>query len=215
MVDCAAVIWDFGGVLTSSPFEAFARYEKQSGLPEDFIRRVNSVNPDTNAWALFERAEIDAAHFDALFGEESAALGHRVAGREVLALLAGDLRPRAISALKSLKGAFRLGCITNNVPVGHGAGMAGTMEKAKAVGDVLAIFDHVIESSKIGIRKPDPRIYHMMCEALGVDPVACIYLDDLGINLKPAKAMGMRTIKVTSEDQLLEELGALLGKSWA
>jgi putative hydrolase of the HAD superfamily len=200
-----AVIWDFGGVLTSSPFEAFARYERQSGLPENFIRQVNSVNPDTNAWALFERAEIDAATFDALFTAESTALGHK---------LAGDLRPGAIAALKALKGTYRLGCITNNVPVGHGAGMAGTLEKAQAVGEVMTIFDHVIESSKIGIRKPDPRIYQLMCETLQVDPAACIYLDDLGINLKPAKAMGMRTIKVTSEAQLLEELGALLGRTW-
>ncbi len=213
MVGAAAVIWDFGGVLTSSPFEAFARYERQNGLPENFIRQVNSVNPDTNAWALFERAEIDAATFDALFTTESLALGHKVAGRDVLALLAGELRPRAIAALKSLKGTYRLGCITNNVPVGHGAGMAGTKEKAQAVGEVMAIFDHVIESSKVGIRKPDPRIYQMMCEALEVEPSACIYLDDLGINLKPAAAIGMATIKVTSEAQLLEELGGLLGRA--
>lgn len=213
MVGAAAVIWDFGGVLTSSPFEAFARYERQNGLPENFIRQVNSVKPDTNAWALFERAEIDAATFDALFTTESLALGHKVAGRDVLALLAGELRPRAIAALKSLKGTHRLGCITNNVPVGHGAGMAGTKEKAQAVGEVMAIFDHVIESSKVGIRKPDPRIYQMMCDALEVEPSACIYLDDLGINLKPAAAIGMATIKVTSEAQLLEELGGLLGRA--
>lgn len=209
-----AVIWDFGGVLTSSPFEAFARFERQQGLPENFIRQVNSVNPDTNAWALFERAEIDGASFDALFAAESAALGHKVAGKDVLALLAGDLRPRAIDALKALKGTYKLGCITNNVPIGHGAGMAGTVEKAQAVGAVMAVFDHVIESSKIGVRKPDPRIYQMMCETLDVEPSACIYLDDLGINLKPAKAMGMRTIKVTSEAQLLDELGQLLGRTW-
>jgi putative hydrolase of the HAD superfamily len=215
MIETAAVIWDFGGVLTSSPFEAFARYEQRNGLPENFIRQVNSVNPDTNAWALFERAEIDAATFDAQFTAESTALGHSVAGRDVLALLAGDLRPGAISALKALKDTYRLGCITNNVPVGHGTGMAGTKEKAQAVGEVMAVFDHVLESSKIGIRKPDPRIYHLMCETLGVEPSACIYLDDLGINLKPAKAMGMATIKVTSEAQLLEDLGSLLGRSWS
>jgi putative hydrolase of the HAD superfamily len=214
MVETAAVIWDFGGVLTSSPFEAFARFERQHGLPENFIRQVNSVNPDTNAWALFERAEVDARTFDALFTEESTALGYQVAGRDVLGLLAGDLRPGAIAALRSLKDRYRLGCITNNVPVGHGAGMAGTKEKAQAVGEVMAIFDHVIESSKIGIRKPDPRIYQLMCETLGVEPSACIYLDDLGINLKPAKAMGMATIKVTSEAQLLQELGSLLGRAW-
>lgn len=207
-----AVIWDFGGVLTSSPFEAFARFERDSDLPVDFIRRVNSVQPDTNAWAKFERAEIDASQFDKLFRAESAALGHEVSGKAVLSLLSGDLRPRAIAALKSLKGQYKLGCITNNVPTGHGAGMAGSVEKAEAVSQVLRVFDHVIESSKLGIRKPDPRIYALMCETLAVDPAACIYLDDLGINLKPAKAMGMATIKVMSEGQLLQDLGALLGQ---
>ena len=209
-----AVIWDFGGVLTTSPFEAFARYEREQGLPKDFIRGVNSVNPDTNAWALFERAEIDATRFDALFLEESRALGHGVQGREILALLSGDLRPRVIAALDAIARTHKTGCITNNVPTGHGAGMAGTMDKARAVQDVMARFGHVLESSKIGIRKPDMRIYALMCEALMVDPAACIYIDDLGINLKPAKAMGMTTIKAVTQDQLLSELGALLGQEF-
>jgi putative hydrolase of the HAD superfamily len=207
-----AIIWDFGGVLTSSPFEAFARYEVDNGLPKDFIRGVNSVNPDTNAWAQFEQARIAAPEFDALFLAESTVLGHAVAGRDVLALLSGDLRPRAIAALKALRSDYKVGCITNNVPAGHGAGMAGTVEKATAVGKVMTLFHHVLESSKLGIRKPDPRIYALMCEALDVEPSTCIYLDDLGINLKPARQMGMKTIKVESEDQLLADLGAALGR---
>lgn len=210
----AAVIWDFGGVLTSSPFEAFTRYEQQHGLPHDFIRGVNSVNPDANAWAMFEQARISAADFDAQFLSESTALGHAVAGRDVLALLSGDLRVRAVAALKAISGEYKVGCITNNVPMGKGPGMAGTNQKAQAVGKVMAMFDHVLESSKIGIRKPDPRIYALMCEALNVEPSACIYLDDLGINLKPARQMGMTTIKVVSEDQLLTDLGALLEREF-
>jgi putative hydrolase of the HAD superfamily len=210
-----AVIWDFGGVLTSSPFEAFSRYEIEMGLPKDFIRGVNSINPDTNAWALFEQARIDANTFDALFLEESTALGHAVQGKAVLSLLSGDLRDGAIRALTAIKKDYKTGCITNNVPSGQGPGMAGTLDKAKAVAKVMTHFDHVLESSKIGIRKPDPRIYALMCEALRVEPSACVYLDDLGINLKPARKMGMTTIKVESEAQLLADLGAVLGRTFA
>jgi putative hydrolase of the HAD superfamily len=208
-VSIQAVIWDFGGVLTSSPFEAFARYEAETGLPKDFIRTVNATNPTDNAWAKFERAEINADIFDALFRAEAIALGHDVPGSVVLPLLSGDLRPAVVAALKQCKEHFKVGCITNNVPIGHGAGMSVTAEKANAVSDVMALFDHVIESSKLGIRKPDPRIYTLMCEALAVDPTACIYLDDLGINLKPARQMGMATIKVANGAQALEELSAL------
>lgn len=206
-----AVIWDFGGVVTSSPFEAFARFEAERGLPPAFLRTVNATNPDHNAWARFERAEIDAAAFDAAFAEESAVLGHRVPGAAVLPLLSGHLRPRVVAALKACKARVKVGCITNNVPIGHGAGMAGTTQQADAIAEALALFDHVIESSKIGLRKPDPRIYALMCEALDVAPEACVYLDDLGVNLKPARAMGMRTIKVESEAQLLADLAAATG----
>jgi putative hydrolase of the HAD superfamily len=206
-----AVIWDFGGVLTSSPFEAFNRYEAERGLPKDLIRRVNATNPDTNAWALFERAEIDAARFDTMFLEESTALGHPIRGADVLPLLSGDIRPKVVAALDTCRAHFKVGCITNNVKTGAGAGMAGSMEKAGAVAAIMEKFHHVIESSKVGLRKPDPRIYALMCEALDVDPKNCIYLDDLGVNLKPARAMGMTTIKVESEAQALTELQTSTG----
>ncbi len=205
------VIFDFGGVITSSPFDAFNRLEAERGLPRDFIRRVNALERDGNAWARFERAEIDAAMFDAEFTTEARALGYDLRGEDVLAVLAGDVRPRMVAALDWLKANdYRLGCITNNVPSGKGAGMARTAAKAHAVGEILARFDHVIESSKVGIRKPDPRIYAMMCERLGVVPDACVYLDDLGINCKPAAAMGMIAIKVTGEDQALADLAVAL-----
>lgn len=207
-----AIIWDFGGVLTSSPFEAFNRYEAKHGLPHDFIRGVNSLNPDTNAWALFEQARIDKHAFDTLFLAEATALGHRVRGQDVLSLLSGDLRTGAIGALTALRGDFKVGCITNNVPAGDGPGMAGTADKARQIGKVMDLFHHVLESSKIGIRKPDPRIYALMCEALMVDPKNCVYLDDLGINLKPARQMGMTTIKVSTQAQLLTDLGQILGR---
>ena len=206
-----AVIWDFGGVITSSPFEAFNRLEAERGLPRDFVRSVNATNPDTNAWAKFERSEIDATTFDALFAEESAAMGHPLEGAAVIACLSGDVRPAMVETLGRIKAmGLKIGCITNNAPTGKGAGMSDNDAKAQAVAAILARFDHVLESSKIGIRKPDPRIYQMMCEALSVEPTQCIYLDDLGINCKPAAALGMRAIKVTGEKQALTDLWAIL-----
>lgn len=206
-----AVIWDFGGVLTTSPFEAFNRFEAERGYPRHFIRSVNATNPDHNAWAKFERSDIDAVAFDAMFADESHERGHRIPGAEVLALLSGDVRPKMVAALDACAAKYKVGCITNNVKTGAGAGMAGTVEKAAHVAAVMDRFHHVIESSKVGLRKPDPRIYALMCEALDVDPTHCIYLDDLGINLKPARAMGMATIKVENEVQALKELSALTG----
>ena len=208
-----AVIWDFGGVLTTSPFEAFNRYEAERALPRDFIRKVNATDPDHNAWALFERAEIDAAAFDQRFLEESTRLGHPVRGAEVLPLLSGDIRPAMVAALKACKARFKVGCITNNVQTGHGAGMSGTSDKAAAVEGIMETFDAIIESSKAGLRKPDPRIYQMMCELLRVTPENCIYLDDLGINCKPAAGLGMTAIKVTSEAQALAHLSKATGLS--
>lgn len=206
-----AVIWDFGGVFTSSPFEAFNRYETERGLPSDLIRKVNSTDPDTNAWALFERNEIDAKGFDELFLKESTALGHPVPGRDVLPLLSGMVRPRMVEALKTCKQHFKVGCITNNMVTHHSPGADAPQRAAGAMGQIMPLFDHIIESSKAGVRKPDPKIYLMMCEALSVKPDACVYLDDLGINCKPAAALGMRAIKVVNVDQTLAELSAATG----
>mgnify|MGYP001773192937 FL=1 len=206
-----AVIWDFGGVLTSSPFEAFNRFEAELGLEKDFIRRINATDPDTNAWALFERSEISLDEFDEKFAAEAKRLGADIRGRQIIELLAGDIRPEMVEALKRCKAKFKVGCITNNVSAGEGAGMARSADKAAAVQEVMNLFDHVIESSKIGIRKPDPRIYEMACSELGIAPADAVYLDDLGINLKPAKALGMHTIKVLNAAQALEELEAAVG----
>ena len=206
-----AVIWDFGGVFTTSPFEAFNRYEAARGLPRNHIRTVNATNPLENAWARFERNEIDAVGFDRLFCEESKALGHDVRGADVLPLLSGDVRPGVVAALKACKERFKVGCITNNVMTGSGAGMASTSEKAAAVAEIMGLFDAVIESSKVGVRKPDPRIYQMMCELLDAPPASCIYLDDLGINCKPAAQLGMTAIKVENEAQALAALAQATG----
>ena len=201
-----AVIWDFGGVFTASPFEAFARYERERGIPVGAIRKINTTNHENNAWAKFERAEVDFAGFDALFAAEARALGFEIPGRDVLALLAGEFRPEMLEALRRIKTRFKTGCITNNMP----SDAVGTNRSNYAL-EIMELFDALIESSKAGIRKPDPRIYMMMCELLGVKPEACVYLDDLGGNLKPARAMGMTTIKVESGEQAIGELEAATG----
>jgi len=202
-----AVIFDFGGIITESPFEAFAKLERERGLPENFIRRINSTNPHDNAWAQFERSDIGLDAFDAAFAAEAEAAGHTLRGNEVLACLHGAVRPAMVKALEHIRARTKTGCITNNVKDEK----ASSSWRSSEVERVMGLFHHVIESSKIGLRKPDPRIYALMIETLGVDPKACVYLDDLGINLKPARDMGMVTIKVQSGDQALAELEAATG----
>ncbi len=204
-----AVLWDFGGVLTSSPFEAFARFERERGYPAGFIRTLNATNPDSNAWARFERGQIGAGEFDRLFAAEASAAGHALRGLEVLPLIAGDLRPEMVEALRRCKKQFKTACLTNNFqsasPAGSSDAGPGRMEGLRH------LFDLVVESSRVGVRKPDARFYRHALEALGVSADQCVFLDDLGVNLKPARALGMRTIKVVSADQALTELEAALG----
>lgn len=205
-----AVLWDFGGVLTDSPFDAFRRFEQAHGLPRDFLRRVNATQPDTNAWARYERSELTLEAFDFAFAEETAAAGHRVRGADVVQLLYGALRPTMVEALRRVSEHYVVACLTNNVKTTSSHGLPTTDDRAQEVARVLAMFDHVIESSKVGARKPEPRFYQLALEALRIEPQQAVYLDDLGINLKPAKAMGMTTIKVIDPPQALAELEAVL-----
>lgn len=201
-----AVLWDFGGVILSSPFEAFNRYEAERGLPTDFIRTVNATDPHTNAWARLERSEVSPAEFDAVFAAESEALGHRIPGADVLGLLHGDIRPEMVDLLDRVKAAgYRTACLTNNV-VSDGP----PSERSVALEAVMSRFDVIVESSKVGVRKPEPRFYEIACELLDVQPAECVFLDDLGINLKPAAAMGMTTIKVLGAAQAIADLERVL-----
>ena len=200
-----ATLWDFGGVLSASPFEAFARYESERGLPDGFLRQVNASNPDTNAWARFERSELDLDGFAAAFAAESGELGHVVDGRDVVGLLRGDLRPEMIEAVvRCRKAGFRTALLTNNV-----VAMDGWADNLPMTLDDL--FDIVVESAKEGVRKPDPAAYRIVLDRLGVPATDVVFLDDLGVNLKPARAMGMTTIKVVEPEQALAELEAVLG----
>tara|TARA_Y100001958_G_C21164603_1_gene497703 strand:+ start:180 stop:797 length:618 start_codon:yes stop_codon:yes gene_type:complete len=199
-----AIIWDFGGVITSSPFEAFNRYEESNGLPKDIIRTINSENPDNNAWAKFENNSISIAEFDALFLGEAKSKGYHICGRDIIKLLKGSIRKNMVIFLRELKSDYKLGCITNNVKSSSEENSDNETKEA------MSLFDHIIESSIVGIRKPNPEIYIMSCNALGVKPNQCIYLDDLGINLKPARELGMTTIKVLEPEEAIQEVRNLL-----
>ncbi|MDH3293626.1 MAG: HAD-IA family hydrolase [Acidimicrobiia bacterium] len=209
------MFFDFGGVVLTSPFEAFERHERDNGLPVGFIRSVNTVNPDTNAWARMERGEVGIDGFITLFEQEAEALGHHVDGRSVIDMLAGKVRPEMVEAIRRIKATGLVtACLTNNFKnrdrSAHPEGSRTESEEDEVRG-VLAMFDHMVESSVVGVRKPEPAFFRKAVEMAGVDPHRTVYLDDLGINLKPARAMGMTTIKVADPTAALTELQALLG----
>jgi putative hydrolase of the HAD superfamily len=193
-----AVFFDFGGVILTSPFDAFASYEQRSGLPGGFLRSVNATDPDSNAWARLERSEIGIDEFVPLFEAEAVSLGHRVDGRAVLACLAGELRPEMVDVVRRCSERFTTALLTNNFLSGN--------DLPEGWQEVLDVFDVIVESSVVGVRKPDPRFYEMACELAGVRPDEVVFLDDLGVNLKPARAMGMTTIKVDDPTAAIAEL---------
>ena len=199
-----AVLFDFGGVISTSPFEAFARFEYSNGLPADFLRTLNATNSDTNAWARHERNELDFDEFCAAYEAEALAAGYTIDARDVIGCLSGDIRHEMIEAIRRCRERLRTGLITNNMaPMNQG--------ESPMLSFVDELFDVIIESSKAGVRKPDPKIYEMACEQLGVEPHEVVFLDDLGVNLKPARAMGMTTIKVEEPGAALAELERVLG----
>ena len=199
-----AVLFDLGGVVFDSPLDGFTAYEQEIGLPTHFIRTLNSTNSDSNAWARFERGELDRDGFIEVFEAEALAAGHRLEGVRVLETLKGDIRPVMIDALRRLKQTpLRTAAVTNNVaPMGSGE---------RDVSELLELFDVVVESSVVGVRKPEEAFYKLALDALNVRAEECVYLDDLGVNLKPARAMGMTTIKVVTADEAIVELERQLG----
>ena len=200
-----AVLFDFGGVILSSPFEAFAEYENEIGLPPDTIRKINSTNPDTNAWAQFERREVSSEEFVSLFEKEALSLGYELNAQRILEGLHGSLRPEIVEALTKCSSKFKTAMLTNNItPMGE-------QDLDEEVKKVVEIFDLLIESSIEGCRKPEEKFYEIACERLKVNPENCVFLDDLGINLKPARTMGMSTIKVINPEDAIKELYDILG----
>jgi putative hydrolase of the HAD superfamily len=208
-VTVSAVIFDLGGVLTESPIRSFTAYEREAGLPEGLIVQLNSTDPHTNAWARFERNELDVAGFSAAFEAEARAAGHEVEAARVLEALRGELRPEMVAAVRRLREAgLPLGLLSNNV---------APMERSGPLGELLGLFDAIVESSVEGVRKPEPEIYERaltrLSDAVGrrIEATDCAYLDDLGINLKPARELGFSTIKVVEPADALAELSELVG----
>ena len=204
-----AVLFDFGGVVLSSPFEAFSVYERENGLPDGLIRRINATRPDDNAWAKLERNEVDLDGFSKMFEAEARAVGHELSGAAVLACLQGDLRPAMVEAVRRCSQNFMTGLLTNNF-----VAMSGAVDRDPRAAErqaVVDLFDVVVESSVVGVRKPDERFYEIACQLLDIRPDEAVFLDDLGVNLKPARAMGMTTIKVTDPEAAITELEAIVG----
>jgi putative hydrolase of the HAD superfamily len=197
-----AVFFDMGGVIVTGPFAGFTRYERAHGLPDDLLRTLNATNSDANAWACYERGEIGRDEFCRRYEAEASQRGYRIDAAAVLASMASERVEPMIELIWRLHGRFKLGLITNNL---------NPMDRHQSlISDVLSAFDAIIESSIEGVRKPDAAIYALACRRLSVEPAGAVFLDDLGVNLKPAKAMGMHTIKVTDPVAAATELAALL-----
>ena len=207
----SSIFWDFGGVITSSPFEAFNSFEENNDIPKDFIRKVNSINPNENAWAQLEQSKISLEEFDDLFAKESKKLGREIQGSEVLSLLQGEIRPKIVQAIKKFKSlGFLQACLTNNFD-SEDRDVSALDDKNEERKEIMQLFDFIIESKKVGVRKPNNKFYELALSETKVAPEKTIFLDDLGINLKPARKLNISTIKVFSEQQAINELTNLTG----
>ncbi|HEY1636797.1 MAG TPA: HAD-IA family hydrolase [Acidimicrobiales bacterium] len=202
MSELKAVLFDIGGVIITSPFEAFAEYERAHGLPTGFIRSLNATNSDDNAWARLERNTVTFEEFCRLFETEARSAGHELDAAAVMRLLAGEIRPEMVTAVRRCQERLRTAALTNNFTLPDGD---------PPMREIRELFDVIVESSRIGVRKPDPRFYELACAELGVAPGESVFLDDLGVNLKSARALGMTTIKVDDPARAIAELEAILG----
>jgi putative hydrolase of the HAD superfamily len=204
-----AVIFDLGGVVFGSPFEHFDEYERVAGLPAGCVRMIIARSSETGAWAALERGELTMPEFHTALDAEASAAGHAIDASEIMAMIGRGIgtRPEMLEAIARIRARGLLtAALTNNWP-SDGDGDGGTPPGLRS----LTVFDVVVESAVEGMRKPDPRIYRLTCERLGVEPSETVFLDDIGANLKPARAMGITTIKVDDTAQALRDLEAVLG----
>ncbi|HXQ20078.1 MAG TPA: HAD family phosphatase [Candidatus Acidoferrales bacterium] len=197
-----AVIFDLGGVVVGSPLHAIGAYERDHGIAAGFINRVVVDTAPAGAWSRLERGELTLEEFYPVFDADCAAAGCSISARALMRRVAEavEARPAMLEAIRCIRTrGLRVGAITNNWAAEDGGTQA-----------LRAYFDAFIESAVTGIRKPDPRIFHIACTELDVAPHEAIFLDDIGMNLKTARALGMTTIKVEAPDAALAELEALL-----
>ena len=212
MEKIAAVVFDIGGVVQDSPLHAIARYERERGIEPNAINRVVVAAGEQGAWARLERGELTAQTFVEPFEADCRAHGIAIDGRYLMAKIAETSVPRPVmlEAIRRIRAAgLRVAALTNNWVADtprHGPDGAETARTR-----LDPHFDVFVESAVVGLRKPDPRIYSLVCEKLGLPPSRVAFLDDIGRNLKPARELGMATIKVDDPEQALREVGALLG----
>jgi putative hydrolase of the HAD superfamily len=202
-----AVIFDLGGVVLGSPLHAIARYERACALPAGFINRVVVSSGPGGAWSRLERGELAVADFIPAFEADCLAAGQRVAAAPMMEAIREESqpRPRMLAAIRALRvRGLRVGALTNNW-------VSEEPAESRLGLDLRELFDAFVESAILGLRKPDPRIYLHACKELGVEPDEAVFLDDIGLNLKAARALGMHTIKVDSPEQALAELDRVLG----
>jgi len=203
----AAVIFDLGGVVLGSPLHAIARYEREAGIPAGFVNRVVVATGPSGAWSRLERGELRVEDWIPAFERDCAEAGQRLSAARMMEAIRGasEPRPSMIAAIRAIRArGLRVGALTNN--------WVAEEPSANRLGQELReLFDAFVESALVGLRKPDPRIYEHACRELGVLPAASVFLDDIGANLKTARALGMHTIKVDTPEQALAELESALG----
>ena len=203
MVSYEAVIFDLGGVVLGSPLHAIARYERDHGIPTGFINRVVVESGSGGAWSRLERGELELEAFYAAFEGDCQAAGEAISARLLMERIAEISQPRpsmlaAVSAIRSH--GLKAAALTNN--------WGGEGDSTRPL---EPLFDAFIESSALGLRKPDPRIYRHACSVIEVEPARAVFLDDIGRNLKTARELGMTTIKVDEPEAALAELERVLG----
>lgn len=206
-----AVVFDLGGVVFPSPLDVFRAYERQHGLPHRFLSTVVLADPEHGAWGQLERGELTLAEFAVVFEAECATHGARVDATALMASIGGgfDPRPEMVTAIRAIRArGLRTAALTNNWPAPE---PTGDDDDPNPSSQLDGLFDVVVESAVVGLRKPDPRIYRLVCERLGIDPAEAVFLDDLGVNLKAARALGMTTIKVAEPATALADLATVLG----
>ena len=199
-----AVIFDLGGVVIDSPLHAIARYERELGIPADFVNRVVVDTGSSGAWSRLERGEVSMAEFQLDFEAECRSAGHEISAATMMERI-GECgpRPRMIKAIRTLRAkGLRTAALTNNW-----ANEDGGRDNS----ELRELFDEFVESAVTGLRKPDPRIYEHVLDALDVAAEEAVFLDDIGRNLKTARQMGMTTIKVDDPDTALRELSEAVG----
>lgn len=203
------IIFDFGGVITNSPIEGFKLLEEKHGYDKGIITNINMNNPDNNAWAKSERGEIDINTFLDEFEKEALAIGQKINAKEILQQLYGSLRKNMINKIKLLSTSkkYKLICLTN---VLKGVDIFTPKERVEAVKNVMSYFDIIYESYKLNMRKPEARIYQYILKELNIEPQETVFLDDLGMNLKSARKLGINTIKVIEPNDAIYELDQIL-----